>query len=63
MANEFLVARGVCGALTGSIAVSGVATRDLPREDVTPAAIVEEAPAASQERAAFPGPWPTDRGR
>jgi hypothetical protein len=79
MANGFMVAIGICGALTGSIAVSVLATKDLPREETAP--VVEEgsapgrrssaaprratAPPAArpQEITPYPLPRPLDRGR
>ncbi len=56
MPKEFLIAAGVCGALAGSIVVSVLATRDLRRGDLEPAAVVEEtvgqaAPAVAPARA------------
>lgn len=52
MANGIIVAMGICSALTGSIVVAVLATRDLPTGETAP--IVEEASTPAQDPAAAP---------
>lgn len=49
MTSGVLAAITVCCALAGSVAVSVLATKDLPRDEAAPAAVVEQAPAVTSE--------------